>query len=71
MKYFNITDSKRIEWNESATFNLQYKDGNNWVDYHCFTHYDVKNDEHALAIGIEESAYIDQGMIEELYGCLV
>ena len=71
MKYFNISEFKRISWNELATFNLQFKDGNEWVDYHCFTHYDVKNANHALVIGIEELAYIDQGMIEELYGCLV
>ena len=38
----------RIEWNESATFNLQYAIGGQWVDYHCFTCYGIESEQEAL-----------------------
>ena len=52
MKYWIIEDSVgdliRIEWNESATFNLQSSIGGQWVDYHCFTCYDIDTEQEAL-----------------------
>ena len=38
----------RIEWNESATFNLQTPIGGEWVDYHCFTCYGIDTEQEAL-----------------------
>ena len=43
----------RIEWNGAATFNLQTPIGGEWVDYHCFTTYDIDNDQDALENAIE------------------
>ena len=40
----------RATWNESATFNLQYPVGGQWVDYHCFTVYGVEDEYEALEI---------------------
>ena len=46
-------DSIRIEWNESATFNFQTPIQGEWVDYHCFTHYGIDNENDALEIALE------------------
>ena len=46
-------DSIRIEWNESATFNFQPPRQGEWVDYHCFTHYGIDNENDALEIALE------------------
>jgi len=43
----------RIEWNGSATFNLQMPIGGQWVDYHSFTTYNIDNDQDALENAIE------------------
>ncbi len=43
----------RIEWNESATVNLQTPVGGQWVDFHCFTHYGLTSDSEVLAAAIE------------------
>ena len=61
MKYWlteHYGNEIRIEWNESATFNLQMPIGGEWVDYHCFTCYGIESElealEHALEV-LEES----------------
>lgn len=61
MKYWlteHYGNEIRIEWNESATFNLQMPVGGEWVDYHCFTCYGIESElealEHALEV-LEES----------------
>ena len=43
----------RIEWNESATFNLQMPVGGEWVDYHCFTCYGIESEQEALQHALE------------------
>tara|TARA_Y100000052_G_C2919137_1_gene67161 strand:+ start:22 stop:327 length:306 start_codon:yes stop_codon:yes gene_type:complete len=51
MKYWRTWSNGyrvRIEWNESATFNLQTRVGNEWVDYDCFTVYDIESAAEAL-----------------------
>jgi hypothetical protein len=51
MKYWEIEHNGehiRIEWNESATFNLQTSIGGQWVDYECFTCYGLDNEQEAL-----------------------
>ena len=47
-------DYIRATWNESATFNFQYPVGGQWVDYHCFTVYNVDSEEEALEYITEE-----------------
>ena len=42
----------RIEWNESATFNLQTPIGGEWVDYHCFTCYGIDTEQEALEFAV-------------------
>ena len=42
----------RIEWNESATFNLQTPIGGEWVDYHCFTCYGIDTEREALEFAV-------------------
>ena len=61
MKYWlteHYGNEIRIEWNESATFNLQMPVGGEWVDYHCFTCYGIESElealQHALEV-LEES----------------
>lgn len=61
MKYWlteHYGNEIRIEWNESATFNLQMPVCGEWVDYHCFTCYGIESElealEHALEV-LEES----------------
>ena len=49
-------DYIRGTWNESATFNLQYPVGGQWVDYHCFTVYGVEDEQEALEL-IMEAVY--------------
>ena len=51
MKYWEVEhkgEHIRIEWNESATFNFQTPIGGQWVDYHCFTCYDIDTEQEAL-----------------------
>jgi hypothetical protein len=51
MKHWELEhngDYIRIEWNESATFNLQMPIGGEWVDYHCFTCYGIETEQEAL-----------------------
>ena len=43
----------RAEWNESATFNMQWPIGGQWVDYHCFTVYGIETDQEALECVLE------------------
>ena len=43
----------RIEWNNAATFNLQTQIGGQWVDYHCFTCYNIDSDQKALEHAFE------------------
>lgn len=38
----------RIEWNGSATYNLQIPVGGQWVDIECFTCYDYDTPSDAL-----------------------
>ena len=56
MKYFyteHYGEEIRIEWNESATFNLQMPVGGEWVDYHCFTCYGIESEQEALEHAME------------------
>ena len=56
MKYWRTWSNGyrvRIEWNESATFNLQTRVGNEWVDYDCFTVYGVGSNAEALKEALE------------------
>ena len=56
MKHWEIEHSGeyiRIQWNEAATFNLQTPVGGQWVDYHCFTCYNIDSDQDALENAIE------------------
>ena len=56
MKYWlteHYGNEIRIEWNESATFNLQMPVGGEWVDYHCFTCYGIESEQEALNHALE------------------
>ncbi len=56
MKHWEVEHNDqhlRIEWNESATFNLQTPVGGQWVDYHCFTCYGIDNEQEALEHAME------------------
>lgn len=57
MKYWEIESDLhghvRIEWNQSATFNLQTPVGGQWVDFHCFTCYNIENEQAALSAALE------------------
>ena len=56
MKHWEIEykdEYLRIEWNEASTFNLQTPIGGQWVDYHCFTCYDINSDQEALEHAME------------------
>jgi hypothetical protein len=56
MKYWlteHYGNEIRIEWNESATFNLQMPIGGEWVDYHCFTCYGIESEQEALEHALE------------------
>ena len=56
MKYWRTWSNGyrvRIEWNESATFTLQTRVGNEWVDYDCFTVYGVGSNAEALKEALE------------------
>ena len=51
MKYWEVEHNGeciRIEWNESATFNLQTRINDQWVDYECFTCYGLDTEQEAL-----------------------
>ena len=43
----------RLQWNETATFNLQAPIGGEWLDYHCFTCYGIDSDQEALEHAME------------------
>ena len=49
----------RIEWNNQATFNLQTPVGGQWVDYHCFTCYNIDSDQEALEHAFEVLGVVD------------
>ena len=57
MKYWELDSDRhghvRIEWNESATVNLQTAIGGEWVDFHCFTHYGLETDSDVIAAAVE------------------
>ena len=56
MKYWEVEHQGceiRIEWNESSTFNLQAPIGGEWVDYHCFTNYNIDNEQEAIEHAME------------------
>ena len=56
MKHWEVEHNEqhlRIEWNESATFNLQTPIGGQWVDYHCFTCYGIDSEQEALEHAME------------------
>ena len=56
MKHWEIEHAGeliRIEWNNAATFNLQTPIGGQWVDYHCFTCYNIDSDQEALEHAFE------------------
>ena len=62
MKYWEIENNHqhlRIKWNESATFNLQAPIGGQWVDYHCFTCYDINSAQEALEHAMEVLTEVD------------
>jgi hypothetical protein len=51
MTYFELEHNGehiRVEWNGKANFNLQTSVGGSWVDYHCFTNYEVETEQEAL-----------------------
>lgn len=73
MKYWRTWSNGyrvRIEWNESATFNLQTRVGNEWVDYDCFTIYGIESAakayEHAMERLKEENPIDQQLLIEDV-----
>ena len=56
MKHWEIEykdEYLRIEWNGSATFNLQTPIGGEWVDYYCFTCYGVNTEHEAINHAME------------------
>jgi len=56
MKHFELEHNGeylRATWNEGATFNLQTPIGGQWVDYHCFTCYDVGSEQEAIELILE------------------
>lgn len=57
MKHWEIQSEThghvRIEWNESATVNLQTPVGGQWVDFHCFTHYGLETGYDAIKSALE------------------
>jgi len=65
MKYWELEHGEhhvRIEWNEKSTFNLQTPIGGQWVDYHCFTCYNLDNAREAFdhayeVLTIQEPAF--------------
>ena len=62
LKYWEVEhngDHLRIEWNESATFNLQTPIGGQWVDYDCFTCYGIESEQAALEHAME---YLDSSV---------
>lgn len=52
----------RIEWNGSATFNIQIPIGGQWVDIECFTCYDIDNEHDAMQYALE---WMHENMREE------
>ena len=51
----------RIEWNGSATFNIQIPVGGQWVDIECFTCYGIDNEHEAFEYALE---WINENMRE-------
>jgi len=71
MKYWLTIDPTtgeeiRIEWNEGATFNLQAAMGGQWVDYHCFTCYNIETEQEALECALEVVELEAQKDLEEI-----
>ncbi len=71
MKYWQTIDPTtgeeiRIEWNEGATFNLQTAIGGQWVDYHCFTCYNIETEQEALECALEVVELEAQKDMEEI-----
>ena len=71
MKYWQTIDPTtgeeiRIEWNEGATFNLQMAIGGQWVDYHCFTCYNIETEQEALECALEVVELEAQKDLEEI-----
>ena len=67
MKHWEIEHSGeyiRIEWNGSATFNLQTSIGGQWVDYHCFTCYNIDSDQEALEHAFEVLGQLSPDFVE-------
>ena len=55
-------DHLRIEWNGSATFNIQVPIGGQWVDVECFTCYDVDNQNDAFNYSLD---WMNENMMED------
>lgn len=55
-------DHLRIEWNGSATFNIQVPIGGEWVDVECFTCYDVDNQNDAFNYALD---WMNENMMED------
>jgi hypothetical protein len=72
MKYWEfklVGTHIRAEWNEQATFNMQWIWDGRWVDYHCFTVYGIKSEQEALAHileALEEELKEDERLWEYL-----
>ena len=68
MKYWlteHYGNEIRIEWNESATFNLQMPVGGEWVDYHCFTCYGIETELEALEMALDTLKELDEEYYNE------
>jgi len=67
MKHWELEhagDLIRIEWNGVAMFNLQTPIGGRWVDYHCFTCYNIETDQEALEHAFEVLAQLSPIFVE-------
>ena len=65
MHYLEILhndDHLRIEWNGSATFNIQIPVGGQWVDVECFTCYGIESEHEAFEYALE---WINENMNED------
>lgn len=52
----------RIEWNGSATFNIQVPIGGQWVDTECFTCYGIESEHEAFEYALD---WMTKNMIED------
>lgn len=55
-------DYLRIEWNGSATFNIQVPIGGQLVDVECFTCYDLDNQNDAFNYALD---WMNENMMED------